>query len=194
MDTAIFFAINGLAGRSEWLDVWMAFWAHPSPGLIGLGLLLAGWVWWNWWEALLALPTIASAVAIADAIGAQAKHVVQRPRPCAALPDVTVFGHCGGQFSFPSNHAANSATIAAFLQVLYPRSGWVTWPIVVLIGLGRVFIGAHYVTDVLGGWLLGIVMGAGAAALLLRWHRFRPVARRDVPTARAERSPLPLAE
>jgi undecaprenyl-diphosphatase len=36
-----------------------------------------------------------------------------------------------------------------------------------------VFIGAHYVTDVLGGWMLGGVIGGGAAWALLQWPRFR---------------------
>ncbi|MFO0773202.1 MAG: phosphatase PAP2 family protein [Nitrospiraceae bacterium] len=174
MDAALFHAINGLAGHVTWLDALMRLFSHPSPGLVGVIVLAAGWFWWNRWEALFAIPTVASAVSIADAIGAQVKHVVQRPRPCLALPDATVLGQCGGLHSFPSNHAANSAAIASFLHVLYPKSAYVTWPIVAMIGLARVYIGVHYVTDILGGWLIGMVMGAGAAFLLLRWHRFRP--------------------
>lgn len=175
MDTLLFYAINGLAGRFDWLDAFMTFWAHPSPGWLGLVLAIAAWAWFNWWEALFGVPTVSSAVAIADAIGAQLKHLVQRPRPCLVLPDATVFGQCGALHSFPSNHAINSATIAAFLHVVYPKSAWVTWPLVGLIGVARVFTGSHYVGDVVGGWAIGIMMGAGAAFLLLRWRRFRPI-------------------
>ncbi len=174
MDTWLFHAINGLAGRADWLDAGMKFWSHPSPGWQGLVVALLAWLWANWREALLGVPTLASAVAIADAIGAQLKHVVQRPRPCVELPDVTLLGQCGGLSSFPSNHAINSATLAAFLHVLYPKSGWITWPIVGLIGLARVYTGAHFPGDIVGGWMIGAIMGAGAAFLLLRWHRFRP--------------------
>ncbi|GKS58965.1 phosphatase PAP2 family protein [Nitrospira sp.] len=174
MDVWIFSAINGLAGHVEWLDAFMRFWSHPSPGLLGVVAAIVAWGWFNWWEALLGLPTVSSAVAIADAVGAQLKHVVQRPRPCLALPDVTLLGQCGGLHSFPSNHAINAAVLAAFFHVLYPKSGWITWPIVGLIGLARVYIGVHYMGDVIVGWIIGTMMGAGAAVLLLRWRRFRP--------------------
>ncbi len=190
MDTALFYAINGLAGQAGWLDAFMRFWSHPSPGWQGLSVIVAVWVWWKWWEALVALPTVGSAVAIADAIGAQLKHLAQRPRPCLVLPDVTVLGQCGGLHSFPSNHAVNAATIAAFLHVLYPKSGWITWPLVALIGVARVFIGVHYVGDVVGGWIVGLLMGAGSAFLLLRWHRFRPQpVPAPVPTAAVSQAP-----
>ncbi|HYM37535.1 MAG TPA: phosphatase PAP2 family protein, partial [Nitrospiraceae bacterium] len=74
---------------------------------------------------------------------------------------------------FPSNHALNTAAAAAFLQMLYPATGWVSWPLVALIGFSRVYVGGHYVTDVLGGWAIGGALGAGIALLLLQWPKFR---------------------
>jgi len=75
---------------------------------------------------------------------------------------------CGGSFSMPSNHAVNSSTAVAFLVVLYPSLGWVLWPLMALIGLSRVYVGAHYVTDVLVGWAIGLVLGGCVAYFLKR--------------------------
>ena len=168
-DESIFRAINGLAGQSAWLDGF-ALNLSKSSLLWVPGILLSGyWLWLSWREALLGAPVLAATIGIADYLGAWLKDLVARPRPCMTLMDIQhVEAACGKVFSFPSNHAINTAVAAAFLQVLYPRSGWVSWPLVGLIGLSRVYIGAHYVTDVLGGWVIGGLFGAVAAWLLLR--------------------------
>lgn len=168
-DLQLFAAMNGLAGHSAVLDDVMLMLGRPSslwvPGL------LAGtyWVWMNRREAFIALPTLLSLIIVADAFGARLKDLVARPRPCHVLQVTHDLYGCGKTFSFPSNHAVNTAAAAAFLHVLYPRSGWVTWPTVALIGLSRVYTGGHYVTDVLGGWVIGIGLGLGAAWLYRRW-------------------------
>lgn len=171
-DEALFRAINGLAGQSSALD-WLAL-TLSNAGLLWVpGILLAlYWLWLSWREALVAAPMLAASIGLLDFIGARIKDVVARPRPCMALSDIQHIEACGKVFGFPSNHAINTATAAAFLHILYPRSGWISWPLVVLVGLARVYIGAHYVTDVLGGWLIGGCCGAGMAWLLKQWPVF----------------------
>jgi undecaprenyl-diphosphatase len=173
-DESLFRAINGFAGQSAWLDG-LALNLSRSSLLWVPGILLgAVWLWWSRREALLGAPAMAATIGIADTLGARLKELIERSRPCASLMDIQhVEDACGKAFSFPSNHAINTAVAAAFLQVLYPRSGWVSWPLVGLIGLSRVYIGAHYVTDVLGGWVIGGLFGAGVAWLVLRYARER---------------------
>ena len=172
-DESLVRGLNGLAGQSTVLD-WFALTLSNSNLLWGPGIVLGGfWLWFSWREALLAGPLLAASVGLLDFVGARIKDLVARPRPCMAIPDIYQIEACGKTFGFPSNHAINTATAAAFFQVLYPRSGWVSWPLVGLIGLSRVYIGAHYLTDVLGGWVIGGLFGGGAAWLLLRYSRVR---------------------
>jgi len=175
MDETLFLAINGLAGQSAVADYVFLQLGNRSTLYFPGACAIAYWIWSNRREALLGGPVLGAAVGLTDFLGGQLKWVFERVRPCRALTDAVKIepSGCGGLFSFPSNHAANTAALAAFLQVLYPKSGWITWPIVAFVGFSRVFIGAHYVTDVLGGWMLGGVIGGGAAWALLQWPRFR---------------------
>ena len=174
-DESLFLAINGLAGQSAAADHFFLQIGNRSMLYLPGACAIAYWIWSNRREALLGGPVLGAAVGLADFFGGQLKWVFERVRPCRALAESIKIepSGCGGLFSFPSNHAANTAAIASFLQVLYPQSGWVTWPIVGLIGFARVYVGAHYITDVLGGWVLGGMLGAGAAWVLLQWPRFR---------------------
>ncbi|HBR51076.1 MAG TPA: hypothetical protein DEA71_13430 [Nitrospira sp.] len=175
LDETLFLAINGLAGQSAVADYVFLQLGNRSTLYVPGACAIAYWVWSNYREAFLGGPVLGASVGLADFFGGQLKWVFERVRPCRALAEAVKIepSGCGGLFSFPSNHATNTAAIAAFLQVLYPKSGWISWPIVAVAGFARVYVGAHYVTDVLGGWVLGGLLGGGAALALLQWPKFR---------------------
>jgi len=141
VDTFLTRSINEWAGQSSWMDWWFLYLSNPDvlwvPGIL-LGMY---WLWLSSREALIGASALAASILLLDALGAQIKHLVARPRPCVSMSDLHQLQACGKTFSFPSNHAINTATAAAFLQVLYPRSGWISWPLVGFVGLARVYIG-----------------------------------------------------
>ena len=89
------------------------------------------------------------------------KAVFGRARP----EDVLVHVDPG---SFPSGHVANAATVAVALGLILQRVWvWAAGAVcVVLMALSRTYLGAHWITDTIGGALLGAGVAFGVWALL----------------------------
>lgn len=133
-------------------------------------------------NALLLLPLVIAAVGLADSITSRLfKPFFARLRPChdgklaglLHLPD-----GCGGQFGFLSSHAANSMALAVFLLLVLPQGRFrftkgLAFVWAALLSYSRMYLGAHYPSDVLGGAAIGALLGWGAAKLyqwlVLRW-------------------------
>jgi undecaprenyl-diphosphatase len=80
-------------------------------------------------------------------------------------------------FSFPSGHAMGSMTLALTLVVIFwgSRYQFLLWILaaiyVISIAWTRLYLGVHYPSDILGGWLLGIAWTT-LITLLLKPHKF----------------------
>jgi undecaprenyl-diphosphatase len=65
--------------------------------------------------------------------------------------------------SFPSGHVATNTIIAVFCTLFYRRRGWLYWFVTAAVGYSRIYLGAHWPSDVVATVFLGI----GESLLLL---------------------------
>ena len=178
LDRNLLLAIN--RAHTPALDAVMVFASNRNvwfPAYLGLAIWLI-YVFRH--RAWFLLPLIFAAVGLADSITSRLfKPYFGRLRPCHD-PKLMALLHlpdgCGGQFGFLSSHAANSVALAVFLAFTLPagryralKTSVFLWAI--LLSYSRLYLGAHFPADVLGGALIGAVLGWGAARLYQRWSR-----------------------
>jgi membrane-associated phospholipid phosphatase len=146
----------GQPGLTAW---WLAVARYGQPIFLRAVLLLAaGLLWWRhqrrlavWLLCLTVLETM---------VAPTSKFLLDRPRPHWSHPIAVEHSP-----SYPSGHAAGVsmlATVVTLLALILLRSGWskaLTIAAAVIaafiVSLDRIMLGVHYLTDVLGGALLG---------------------------------------
>jgi undecaprenyl-diphosphatase len=172
MDAFLLHKIN-----ADWsnpvLDLFFAYFTNLHRTPIGLALAVTGLALWlktGRIRTLKTLLSVALVVGLADVACYRAlKPLFKRPRPAVTHEDVIVRAGSRDGYGFPSNHAANTAAGAAFLGALNPPAALPLAAAALLVSYSRVYVGAHYPGDVLGGMLFGLILGLGAAKALRRW-------------------------
>ncbi|MCS0636960.1 phosphatase PAP2 family protein [Streptomyces sp. LP05-1] len=142
-----------------------------------LRALVAGAVVWLWWQGERLLAVWAAGVMAAGAVVQQVlKALVGRERP--HWPDPVDTAHFA---AYPSGHAMTAVVGCGLLLWLLARHGRGpgsrAWRVAAVlsalsaagVGLTRLYLGVHWPSDVLGGWLLGaLVLAAG-----ISWYERR---------------------
>jgi len=102
---------------------------------------------------------VAVPVTLVEATGFLIKRVVARPRPPVAEPDLPVQIPLPYSKSFPSSHASMAMVGVLTLGAVYPWA--LPWLLVLaaVLCFSRVYLGVHYLGDVLGGIAYGLVFG-----------------------------------
>lgn len=88
------------------------------------------------------------------------KELFHAARPYTVDPLVVRFDTDGG-YGLPSAHAVMSVVVLGWIALRHPKSHVVLWGsilLIILVGLSRVYLGVHYPSQVLAGWILGALL------------------------------------
>ena len=120
----------------------------------------------GWKNTLISLVAVAILIAASDQIANLFKDGFERLRPFRepALEGViSKVGRSGGTFGFYSAHASSAIGLATFVSLLFWKSQrllcWITIVWAILVAYSRVYLGLHYLGDILMGAVMGLLLG-----------------------------------
>lgn len=134
-----------------------------------VGLILLGLAWRRgseqWRRIFLAMLL---AMTVAGVVGTVIKRTVPRARPSVHTDARWGGPHFSSKYhSFPSGHVGASSAFFGVLLIARRRIGLVCLPIPILIGFSRMYMGAHYLSDVVCAAVLGILCALVVAYFVL---------------------------
>ena len=188
LDTTLLLEIN--SHHSPFFDVFMPLYSGKwvwVPFYASLVFVIARN--YSWKVTLLSLLTAAVIITFSDQVSAQLlRPEVERLRPSNLQNPISetvhiVNGYRGGNYSFPSAHAANSWALVTYVILLFRRK-WLSLMMVawaVLMCYSRMYLGVHYMGDLLAGMIIGAI-----GAMIMYWifssfsHHKAPTKVRDM--------------
>jgi membrane-associated phospholipid phosphatase len=152
--------------RVGWLDpFFVALSVIGYAGLVWVGLApLVGWLARR--NLFFALGLTATCVWAADLVALGIKAATARPRPFETIPQADPLIGATVGLSLPSGHASTSFAGAVVLTYLMRRAAPYVFLLATAIAFSRVYVGVHYLSDVLAGAALGAAVALAALALL----------------------------
>jgi len=164
LERNLFFSLNG--SNSTFWDNFFYICSYPLTWLIFYLFLLWVIVYKkNWKDIVFVLVAVGLVILFCDRISSEFfKPLFHRLRP-THHPDFmnqvkTIFNYRGGQYGFISGHATNAFGLATFLALIF-RNKFFTWTIFIyalLISYSRIYIGVHFVSDVVVGAITGTLV------------------------------------
>lgn len=158
LDARIFLLLNLRWSRPLWLDRLMLIFTQLGSGIFALGLALALYLFGPrllGYELILGMLSLWMIVEIL-------KLIVNRSRPFIRLTQARVLGLRAIGRSFPSGHTSQAFFMATLIIQHFHTNFLATallYTLAVMVGITRMYVGAHYPRDVIAGAILGSVWG-----------------------------------
>jgi membrane-associated phospholipid phosphatase len=152
----LFFNLRGK--RPVWLDRLMLGFTQIGNGIYTPGLAL---VFFLASDRLLAYELLLGTLTLWLVVELL-KYLVHRSRPFIHLAQARIVGHPANGRSFPSGHTSQVFFMATLIAEHFHAAIWVAlllYTIALLVGITRMYVGAHYPRDVLAGAILGSAWG-----------------------------------
>lgn len=146
----------------RWIRIWMICATRGGDGWLwyamGLLLLVVGGA-----DRFRATASAGLAAALGSLLFLRLKKAAGRARPCAIEP------HCWAtllppdQFSFPSGHTITAFAVSISLSLFYPSLAIGLLFCAASVAASRILLGMHFLSDVLAGAAIGVVLACGSA-------------------------------
>jgi len=155
----------------RWVRVWMLTATRLGDGW--LWLAAAVFLAVSGARGLQVLSAGAVSAGLANAFLLCVKGRIRRPRPCdSAKPrhfDVDPLAWFpADRFSFPSGHALNAFAIGSVIALAFPLTAVPVLALAASVAASRVVLGLHWLSDVLAGALVGLVIGTSVWLAFLK--------------------------
>lgn len=173
MDYLILKWINGLAGRNFWLDVGGIILAEFLIFCLPLIIILVYFFSAKRKDFLPFCLKIIFSLVIVYGLNYLISLYFRRPRPFidhGEIYQLAKFFTKTTDYSFPSYHTAVTFIMAFAVLLDWRKFGIILLIPALLVGLGRVFVGVHYPTDVLGGIITALI-ATGAANFVFNYFK-----------------------
>lgn len=100
---------------------------------------------------------MAGSIALSQVLIQSLKRIVNRPRPFRVIEEIVANNPPKCVYSFPSGHTSTAFVIAFVLAASYPFLSVAFCILACLVGISRIYLGVHYPTDVIIGYLLAYI-------------------------------------
>ena len=154
LNEKIFYFFYNLSNRSPLFDDTVVFLAVYFPFVVVVAALIFMFFYKkSFWNTFWVFFTAGVAWGVAHVL----KAVIGTARPFDSLPEVTsLFTQTSN--AFPSGHTTFFTALGFAIFFLYKKAGYAFIVLALVIGLARVMAGVHFPIDILGGFVLGVLI------------------------------------